>query len=935
MVNSPMTPNPTPLPSSAMNSPKLKDQEALLREDIRLLGRLLGETILECEGVAAFELIENVRQTALRFHREGNPVADNELKAILGGLSDPNANQVVRALSYFSLLANIAEDHHQLRCALMDAEAGAVPGPGSISFALEQAAATPDAELEAFFRSALVMPVLTAHPTEVQRKTIREGQMEIAQLLDQRERVRLTPQERAENEEMLRRTILRLWQSRVLRFSRLTVRDEVMNGISYFDQTFRSELPRFYADLEDQLRARLTQGRAFALPCFLRLGSWIGGDRDGNPFVNAATLWETLHLQSTAVLDHYLSEVRALGAELSLSTRLIEISPELAALSARSPDTSPHREDEPYRRALIGIASRLATTARTLAMEPISDAEAKSAPAYANAAALRSDLDCINDSLVAHGSPRLAEGRLRHLRRAVDLFGLHLATLDLRQNSAIHEQVVAELVRIARPGVDYLTMDEEGRIALLSEELNTARPLASPFVRYSETTCEELETARAMGEVQVRYGRAAVGGYIVSKCAEVSDLLEAALLAREGGVLRPQSGELDLDLIPLFETIEDLRACGAVMDRLLGLPLYRRLLDSRGGVQEVMLGYSDSNKDGGFVTSGWELYKAQNVLIETCARHGVRLRLFHGRGGTVGRGGGPSYDAILAQPAGSVAGQIRITEQGEVAASKYARPESGRRNLEILAAATLENTLLHGEDGTTQRNDFFQAMEILSATAFAAYRNLVYETAGFEQYFRESTVIGEIGSLHIGSRPASRKVGGGIEELRAIPWVFSWSQCRLALPGWFGFGAAVQTWQKSHGETGIALLREMYREWPFFRTQISNIDMVLAKTDIAIAGRYAKLVSDPQLREAIFCRLRGEWEASVTALRAITGESEFLQSNPSLASSIRHRFPYLDPLNHLQVELLRRYRAGDGDVQVKRAIHLTINGIAATLRNSG
>jgi len=923
-------------------APAAPDADEPLREDIRLLRRLLGDTIREHEGEAAFALIERVHQTARRFHRDGDPAARAELEAILGGLSDRAANQVVRALSYYSQLANIAEDHHLLRLVRAEAEEGVAPGPGSLAFALERVAGRPELDLAGFFQSALVMPVLTAHPTEVQRKTVREGQMEIARLLDQRVRRRLTPQELAENEEALRWTILRLWQTRVLRYARLTVRDEVMNGLIYFEQTFRHELPRLYSDLEDRLRTRLPQGDAYALPGFLRLGSWIGGDRDGNPFVNAATLRETLELQCGAVLEHYLAEVRALSSELSLTTRLIEVSPELAALSAASPDTSPHRQDEPYRRALIGIGERLAATARELAREmspreeasSLTEMAAPSAP-YPNAQALGADLDCIHASLVAHGSARLAEGRLRRLRRAVEVFGFHLASLDLRQNSDVHERVVKELLRVARPGVDYLALDEEGRIALLAEELATARPLASPFVDYSEETRAELEAARAIAEVQRRYGLAAVGSYIVSKSAGVSDLLEAALLAKEGGVLRPHRGELDLNLIPLFETIADLRACGAVMDRLLGLPVYRRLLDARGGVQEVMLGYSDSNKDGGFLTSGWELYKAQNTLVETFARHGVRLRLFHGRGGTVGRGGGPSYEAILAQPGGSVAGQIRITEQGEVVASKYARPESGRRNLEILAAATLETSLLHGDDAAARRGDFVAAMETLSADAFVAYRHLVYETPGFEQYFRESTVIGEIGSLHIGSRPASRKAAGGIEDLRAIPWVFSWGQCRLALPGWYGFGAAVRAFRAAHGEAGLALLREMYRHWPFFRTQLSNIDMVLAKTDIAIAERYAGLVSDPALRAAIFHRLKQEWEASVEALWAINGEREFLQSNPALARSIRHRFPYLDPLNHLQVELLKRYRGGDGDEQVKRAIHLTINGIAAALRNSG
>jgi phosphoenolpyruvate carboxylase len=397
--------------------------------------------------------------------------------------------------------------------------------------------------------------------------------------------------------------------------------------------------------------------------------------------------------------------------------------------------------------------------------------------------------------------------------------------------------------------------------------------------------------------------------------------------------MHPREGELDVNIVPLFETIADLRNCSRVMDELLGLPEYRGLLDSRGGAQEVMLGYSDSNKDGGFLTSGWELYKAEIGLVEVFRRHGVTLRLFHGRGGSVGRGGGPSYQAILAQPGGAVQGQIRITEQGEVIAAKYANPEVGRRNLEILAAATLETTLLRS-DRAAPRDEYLAAMEELSEEAFRAYRDLVYETPGFDRYFWSSTVIGEIANLNIGSRPASRTISMRIEDLRAIPWVFSWAQCRLMLPGWYGFGTAVKAWLARRPD-GLSMLQEMYREWPFFQTLLSNMDMVLAKSDIAIASRYAELVEDSELREAIFPRLRAEWAASIEMLLAITGQRALLEQNPLLARSIRNRFPYLDPLNHVQIELLKRHRAGDADERVVQGIHLTINGIAAGLRNSG
>jgi len=421
---------------------------------------------------------------------------------------------------------------------------------------------------------------------------------------------------------------------------------------------------------------------------------------------------------------------------------------------------------------------------------------------------------------------------------------------------------------------------------------------------------------------------------VISKAEGVSDILEVALLLKEAGLLRPREGELDLNIVPLFETIDDLRHCGRVMDTLLGLPDYRRFLESRGGVQEVMLGYSDSNKDGGFLTSGWELYKAERVLVDVFARHGVRLRLFHGRGGSIGRGGGPTYQAILAQPPGAVQGSIRVTEQGEVIAAKYSNPEVGRRNLEIMAAATLEATLLHPEQ-EAPREEFFAVMDELSAHAYRAYRGLVYETEGFERYFWESTVIGEIANLRIGSRPSSRTKSRRIEDLRAIPWVFGWAQSRLMLPGWYGFGAAVNAFLATRGDDGVALLRRMYREWPFFEMLLSNMDMVLAKSDIAIASRYAELVEDVALRETVFTRLRAEWKDSIEALLAIMQQEALLDRNPLLARSIRNRFPYLDPLNHVQIELLKRHRAGDSDQRVVEGIHLTINGIAAGLRNTG
>ncbi len=912
------------------------DKDHPLREDIRLLGRILGETVRAQEGDDVFDTVERIRQLSIRFHRHDDIAARSELASILEGLDRDRANLVVRAFSYFSHLANIAEDLHHIRRSRAHQIAGSAPREGGLTLALQRAreAGIGEAAIEEFFRTALVSPVLTAHPTEVLRKSIFNAQMRVAEFLDKRGRMQLTPEEFAQNDEGLRRAVLTLWQTRMLRLARLSVADEVANGLSFYDHTFLRALPQLYGVIEDKLTADDPHWAGKDLPSFLRMGSWIGGDRDGNPFVVADVLKNALRMQSTRVMDFYLEQVHRLGANLSLAEGLVGVSDELLRLAERSPDRSPHRVDEPYRRVLAAIYARLAATARVLDNHEALRHAIAEMPPYADTAEFLGELDIVRASLEANGSHLLAHGRLRRLRRAVKVFGFHLAALDLRQNSDVHVRTVHELIEAARPGVDYTGRNEDGRIALLLGELATPRLLSSPYLDYSEETAGELKIFHAAREAHERYGRESIENVVISKADGVSDILEVALLLKEVGLLRPREGRLDVNIVPLFETIDDLRACGATMDALLGLPAYRRLLESRGMVQEVMLGYSDSNKDGGFLTSGWELYKAQTILVDVFRRHGIQLRLFHGRGGTVGRGGGPSYTAILAQAPGAVNGRIRITEQGEVISSKYSRPEVGRRNLEILVAATLEATLMPHASGMA-RPECLAAMDELSAHAFKAYRDLVYDTPGFADYFWESTVINEIAELNIGSRPSSRKQTRAIEDLRAIPWVFSWSQCRLMLPGWYGFGSAVREFLAAHGEGAIELLRQMNRDWPFFSTMLSNMGMVLAKSDIGIASRYAELVSDAALREAIFLRLKAEWQASVDALLSITGQQELLDDNPLLRRSIRNRFPYLDPLNHLQIELLKRHRAGDDNERLKRGIHLTINGVAAGLRNSG
>ena len=926
------------------------DKDAPLKEDIRLLGRLLGEVIRQQEGDTVFEIVETIRQTAVRFRRESDPQAGADLDRLLKKLTRDQTNSVVRAFSYFSHLANIAEDQHHNRRRRAYLLAGSAPQAGSIAATLHKldTAGVPGKAVQSFFSDALISPVLTAQPTEVQRKSILDAGREVARLLAARD-LPMTAGEKSRNTELLHAEVAKLWQTRMLRYSKLTVDDEIENALSYYRITFLRELPGLMDDIESEIAIQYPHSRRHPLPPFLQMGSWIGGDRDGNPNVNASTMTRAMSRQSTTILDFYLEEVHALGAELSISTLLVSVSAELQAMADASPDQSPHRTDEPYRRALITVYARLAATARKLGVQNILRQEVGALEAYEDAAGFIADLDVIADSLRAnHGLP-LTRPRLNTLRRAAEIFGFHLATLDMRQSSDVHERVLSELFRAAGVVADYAALDEEEKRALLLAELAQPRLLYSPYLNYSYETNSELGVIRMAKTVREQFGHRAIRNYIISHTETVSDLLEVFLLQKETGLLRVGDGsasaESELMVIPLFETIPDLQNAPGIMDGMLSLPRIRELVSRQGDLQEVMLGYSDSNKDGGFLTSNWELYKAEVGLVQVFRQHDVKLRLFHGRGGTVGRGGGPSHEAILAQPAGTVNGQFRLTEQGEIIASKFSNPEIGRRNLELVVAAVMEASLKPAKTDvkhTRRLAEFEDIMEQLSGQAYRAYRDLVYETPGFTDYFFAATPIAEIAELNIGSRPASRKSTRRIEDLRAIPWGFSWGQCRLLLPGWYGFGSAVHAWlgdDKSRTKK-ITLLRAMLKEWPFFSTLLSNMDMVLAKTDLAVASRYASLVPDKKLRNTIFKRIVAEHELVTESLAMITGSRERLANNPTLARSIKNRFAYLDPLNHLQVELIKRHRSWkeqdrEPDIRVHRGIHLSINGVAAGLRNTG
>ncbi|MGB8402867.1 MAG: phosphoenolpyruvate carboxylase [Mycobacterium sp.] len=901
-----------------------------MREDIRLLGAILGDTVREQNGEAVFDLVERARVESFRVRR--SEIDRAELARLFDGVDIHQAIPVIRAFTHFALLANVAEDVHRERRRAVHVAAGEPPQDSSLAATYRKlehadldAATVADA-----LRGALVAPVITAHPTETRRRTVFDTQNRITELM--RLRLRGGAGEPGIERE-LRRQILTLWQTALIRLSRLKIQDEIATGLRYYPAAFFDVVPQVNAELRDALQSRWPEVGLLEEP-MLRPGSWIGGDRDGNPNVNADVVRLATGSAAYTALDRYFAELTALEQELSMSGRLVQVSAELQALAENC--TEPVWADEPYRRALRAIRARLTATAAAILDRQPAHELTLDLPRYRTPAELRADLDVIDASLRANGSAVLADDRLARLRESVHVFGFHLCGLDMRQNSEVHETVVAELLAWAGVHADYRSLDESSRIALLVGELATRRRLVSPDAELSDLARKELDIVGAAAHAVRVFGAAAVPNYIISMCQSVSDMLEAAILLKEVGLLdvtgeRPYS---PVGIVPLFETIDDLQRGSSILEAVLDIPLYRALVTARGDQQEVMLGYSDSNKDGGYLAANWALYRAELDLVESADKTGIRLRLFHGRGGTVGRGGGPSYDAILAQPPGAVKGSLRITEQGEVIAAKYAEPHAAHRNLETLLAATLESTLLDVEGLGDSAEPAYEVLDDLAARAQRAYADLVHETPGFVEYFTSSTPVSEIGALNIGSRPTSRKPTTSIADLRAIPWVLAWSQSRVMLPGWYGTGTAFEDYVAS-GEDNLKVLQDLYLRWPFFRTVLSNMAQVLAKSDMGLAAQYSELVDDVALRRRVFDKIVAEHERTIAMYKLITGHDDLLADNPALARSVFNRFPYLEPLNHLQVELLRRYRSGDEDELVQRGILLTMSGLATALRNSG
>ncbi|OBH47631.1 phosphoenolpyruvate carboxylase [Mycobacterium mantenii] len=908
-----------------------------MRADIRLLGTILGDTVREQNGHGVFELVERARVESFRVRRSEIDRAD--LARMFFRIDIHQAIPVIRAFSHFALLANVAEDIHRERRRAIHVAAGEAPQDSTLAatYAKLDRAQLDSATVADALRGAVVAPVITAHPTETRRRTVFVTQHRITELMRLHAEGHRETDDGRDIELELRRQVLTLWQTALIRLSRLQITDEIEVGLRYYAAAFFRVIPQVNAGLRDALRSRWPDADLLNQP-ILQPGSWIGGDRDGNPNVTGDVVRQATGSAAFTALQHYLTELTACEQELSMSARLVAVTPELTELAEGCGEKA--RADEPYRRAVRVVRARLtATSAEILDRRPQHELDL-GLPPYATPAELLADLDTIDASLRAHGSALLADDRLALLREGVRVFGFHLCGLDMRQNSDVHEEVVAELLAWAGVHPDYASLPEDERVELLAAELGTRRPLVGDRAELSELAHKELGVVRAAAHAIKRYGPAAVPNYVISMCRSVSDVLEAAILLKEAGLI-DASGDAPycpVGISPLFETIDDLHNGATILHAMLELPIYRALVAARDDSQEVMLGYSDSNKDGGYLASSWAVYRAELALVEVARKTGIRLRLFHGRGGTVGRGGGPSYEAILAQPPGAVNGSLRLTEQGEVIAAKYAEPQAAQRNLESLLAATLESTLLDVEGLGDTAEPAYAVLDEVAVLAQRAYAELVHETPGFVDYFMASTPVSEIGSLNIGSRPTSRKPTQSISDLRAIPWVLAWSQSRVMLPGWYGTGSAFEQWIAAGPESEDArvdVLHDLYQRWPFFRSVLSNLAQVLAKSDLGLAARYAELVDDEELRRRVFDKIVDEHRRTIAMHKLITGQDNLLADNPALARSVFNRFPYLEPLNHLQVELLRRYRSGDDDELVQRGILLTMNGLASALRNSG
>jgi phosphoenolpyruvate carboxylase len=975
-----------------------------LRNDIHRLGDLLGQTLIRLGGSKLFETEERVRALCKALRTDHAITDERKLKHLLHGLNLDEAIGVIRAFSVYFQLVNIAEQHHRIRRKrFYELHTPDQPQRGSLADTFSRIKnenrqhenrKLGESELCKIVQQVIdrldIELVMTAHPTEAARRTLLDKHRRIADLLTAFDDENLPNRKQEELLERLTAEVESIWQTDEVRHTQPTVLDEVNNTLYYFDAALFDSVPILLEELEKRLAENFPGVKLRGAGVPLRFGSWVGGDRDGNPFVTPEVTWETLRLQQRLILRKYRNAVADLSRRLSESSRFTPATDELRESIARDAGEMPQtaadifkrNPEEPYRQKLSFIYTRLERTLQHN-QELISSLRAESPDSlisirqsstvtvttrlYRAGAELWEDLRLVRDSLRA-GKAAYAAREIDRLLTQVATFDLYLARLDLRQHSMRHTAALTEITQTLGFEPDYAEMNEEQRIAWLTQELASLRPLVSPDARYSTETTETLNIFRIARRAFNEICANAIGTYIVSMTREVSDLLAVLVLAKEAGLgewgsgrageresggdeakkslslplsrslALPLSASPTLPIAPLFETIDDLRRAPLVMKRLFEIGVYRRLLAANGDLQEVMIGYSDSSKDGGILTSSWELYKAQESLWAVAREHGVELRLFHGRGGTVGRGGGPSHEAILAQPPETVASRIKITEQGEVVSSKYGLPEIALRSLELTTAATIAASLPQKHRDDRQFAKWKEAMERISQDAFAAYRSFTRETDGFYDYFTQATPVEELQYLRIGSRPAKRREGSrSLDDLRAIPWVFGWTQSRHLLPGWLAVGTALEKFCSKKKK--LELLREMYNEWEFFHSTISNIEMALAKADFQIARQYAACTPDRSLGKRIFEMLEAEYKLACRIVLQITGEKRLLDKSPVLQRSIAVRNPYVDPMSYLQVELLARKRAGKASAEdhekLLYAILLTINGIAAGMRNTG
>ncbi len=916
------------------------DSSSALSSEIRLLGNLLGQTLVRQEGAHLLELVERVRALAKQVRKaevDGDPAAPRtRLLEILNGLDLKTIISLVRAFTTYFYLANVAEQTYRL-----DHEANHSEGQqGTLAGTIDRVMADQSALslVQGVVDKLEVRPVFTAHPTESLRRSIRTKIVRLAELLEQRADPRISDSALARTQRYAAELIDLIWQTDELRRERPTPIDEARTVLDYFDEIFRDVAPDLFDELEFQLQRTGATMALEARP--LQFGTWVGGDRDGNPSVTAATTLAVLEVQHEHALRELIAAVEELSTELSPSERLVAISDELADSLARDSGLMPkvHQRfsqlsaGEAYRQKCAYIYQRLQSTRQRIG----DGAPHQPGLNYATSGDLLEELAVMHRSLEQGRGTLVAHGMLKRLMRRVAAFGFHLATMDIREHATKHHAALTDLYsRLGEEG--YVSLDREARLVRLDRELAGRRPLAPTATVLHGESRRTVETFHGIREALDRFGAAVIESYVISETRGADDVLAAVVLAREAGLIDLRSGIARIGFVPLFETIDEVRRAGSILDQLLTSEPYRAVVAVRGDIQEVMLGYSDSSKHGGLATSQWELYRASRSLRDVAHSHGVELRLFHGRGGTVGRGGGPTGEAIMAQPWGTIDGRIKITEQGEVIADKYGLPELAATNLEVQLAATLEASLLHrsSRQPDSVLDDWDQTMDTVSQAAYRSYRKLI-KTPGLVDYFLTSTPVEELGAMNIGSRPARRPGGGddnvGLDGLRAIPWVFGWTQSRQVVPGWFGVGSGLAA-ARSGGGSGA--LEFMYQEWTFFRAFISNVEMTLSKTDLTVAAQYVGSLVASEHRH-LFDVIKAEYELTIDEVLRITGDDELLDRHPVLKRTLAIRDTYLDPISYLQVSLLERARSGDDqDPDLRRALLLTVNGLAAGLRNTG